>query len=222
MSFVIPGINGKKGVEKATDIIPDIIISDVMMPFMDGFQVCNFLKSDDKTSHIPIILLTAKADLKSKIEGITHGADAYLGKPFNKIELLAHLDNLIKLREKLKTKYSQEINEVNTSKTKLTDSFLNKLQSLLLLKIDNESYGIHEICLDLAISRTQLHRKIKAITGLSSSIFIREIRLKEGYKLLLIGNLTVSEVAYSVGFSDPNYFTKLFTQKYGKTPSSIE
>lgn len=219
---IITAIDGKQGVEKALELIPDIIISDVMMPFKDGYEVCDTLKSDEKTNHIPIVLLTAKADMQSKIAGIIKGADAYLGKPFNKAELLAQLNNLIRLREKLKTKYSSEINEVYTGNRKLTDVFLNKLQNLVLKKIDDENYGINEICSDLGISRTQLHRKIKAITGMSSSIFIREIRLKEGYKLLLNSNLTVSEVAYSVGFSDPSYFSKLFTQKYGKSPSSVE
>ena len=214
--------DGKTGIEKALKIIPDIIISDVMMPLKDGYEVCKTLKSDDKTNHIPIVLLTAKADLKSKIEGITKGADAYLGKPFNKDELYAQLDNLIELREKLKAKYSNEFHKARTTTNELTDVFLSKLQNFVLQKIDDANYGIQDICSDLGISRTQLHRKVKAITGLSTSIFIREIRLKEGYSLLINNNnLNVAEVAYSVGFSDPNYFSKLFTEKYGKSPSTI-
>ncbi len=218
---IISAENGEKGVELALEYIPDIILSDVMMPGISGYEVCEQLKNDDKTNHIPIVLLTAKADLNSKIEGITQGADAYLSKPFNKNELLAQLQNLIQNREKLKAKYATEISTPKNKRPKLTDEFLGKIQALILAKIDDESYGINEICQDLGTSRTQLHRKIKALTGFSTSIFLREIRLAEGYRLLIETDLNISEVAYAVGYSDPNYFSKLFSKKYDKSPSAL-
>lgn len=219
---IISAENGEKGVALALEYIPDIILSDVMMPGISGYEVCEQLKNDDKTNHIPIVLLTAKADLNSKIEGITQGADAYLSKPFNKNELLAQLQNLIQNREKLKAKYASEISETSHKRPSLTDEFLSKIQDLLLSKIDDDAYGINDICQDLGTSRTQLHRKIKALTGFSTSIFLREIRLAEGYRLLIETDLNISEVAYAVGFSDPNYFSKLFNKKYDKNPSALK
>ena len=219
---IATAVNGKVGIEKALELIPDIIISDVMMPFKNGYEVCNHLKNDKKTDHIPIILLTAKADLNSKIKGITKGADTYLSKPFNEEELLGHLNNLISTREKLKKKYTKELNENDASKKPTSNLFLNKIQDLILNQLDNDIYGINEICNDLGTSRSQLHRKIKALTGLSTSIFLREIRLNEGYKLIKKTDLSISEIAYSVGFSDPNYFSKLFTEKFQIPPSKID
>ncbi len=219
---IISAVNGRDGIEKATESIPDIIISDVMMPFMNGYEVCEFIKNDEKTDHIPLILLTAKADKNSKIEGITTGADAYLSKPFDEKELLAHIDNLIQSREKLKKKFANEINQEATSNKPLSHVFLRKIQDLILAHLDDDSFGINEVCNGLGISRTQLHRKVKALTGLSTSIFLREIRLNEAYKLLINSELTISEIAYQTGFSDPNYFSKVFSKKYELTPTQIK
>lgn len=214
---IIEAINGKMGLEYALEKVPDLIISDVMMPQMNGYELCEEIKRDSKTNHIPVILLTAKSDLKSKISGIEYGADAYLGKPFNKKELLAHIKNLIEVREQLKKKYAIEVENTDT---KITDPFLEKAQNILLKNIDNDGFGINEMCKEIGASRTQMHRKIKALTGLSTSIFIREIRLKEAHKLLIASNLAISEVAYSVGYSDPNYFTKVYGEKFKESPSS--
>ena len=214
---VIEAINGKMGLEYALEKVPDLIISDVMMPQMNGFELCEEIKKDSNTNHIPVVLLTAKSDLKSKITGIEHGADAYLGKPFNKKELIAQIKNLIEVREQLKKKYAIEVKNTDAE---ITDPFLEKAQNILLKNIDNDRFGINEMCNEIGASRTQMHRKIKALTGFSTSIFIREIRLKEAHKLLRTSNLTISEIAYSVGFSDPNYFTKLFGEKFKKSPSS--
>ncbi|WP_406683013.1 ATP-binding protein [Seonamhaeicola sp. MEBiC1930] len=214
--------NGKIGYQKAIDIIPDLIITDVMMPVMDGFEACSLIKTDFKTNHIPVIMLTAKADIDSKISGLKTGADVYLGKPFNRKELLTHINNLIILRENLKQKYSQMLSEENITHPENTDPFIDKLTDLLLKNLSDGSFGIEDVCKELGVSRTQLHRKLKALTGLSTSIFIRDIRLREGYKMLKNTNHNVSEVAYSVGFNDPFYFSKLFTEKFDIPPSRIE
>lgn len=219
---IITANNGKIGYEKAIEIIPDLIISDVMMPVMDGFEACEKLKTDFRTDHIPIVMLTAKADMGSKISGLRHGADAYISKPFNRGELLAHIDNLIKIREKLKEKYSQSILGNDDSKPKVTNKFLDNIKVVLLDHLSDDTYGIHEVCSEIGVSRAQFHRKLKALTGLSASIFIREIRLQKAYAMLKETELNISEIAYSVGFTDPNYFTKLFHEKYKLTPSQLK
>jgi len=219
---IVTASNGKLGYEKALEIIPDLIVSDVMMPIMDGFEACEKLKTDFRTNHIPIVMLTAKADIGSKISGLQYGADAYLSKPFNRGELLAHIDNLIKIREKLKEKYSQTILGNDELKPKVSNKFLDDIKSILLEHLSDDTFGIHEICSEIGVSRTQFHRKLKALTGLSASIFIREIRLQQAYAMLQDTALNISEVAYSVGFNDPNYFSNLFHEKYNFTPTQVK
>lgn len=219
---IIIAKDGKQGVDIALEIIPDIIISDVMMPEMDGYTACALIKSDFKTNHIPVILLTAKADIDSKISGLQKGADVYLAKPFNKKELLTHIENLIVNRENLKQKYSQSFNTLEISKEKTSNPFIEKLTQLILKNLSDSSFGIENVCKEMGVSRTQLHRKLKALTGLSTSIFIREIRLIEGYKMLKITDNDVSQIAYSVGFNDPFYFSKLFTEKFQVPPSKVK
>lgn len=218
---IVTATNGKIGYKKAIELIPDLIISDVMMPVMDGFEACEKLKTDFRTDHIPIIMLTAKADMGSKISGLQHGADAYISKPFNRGELLAHMDNLIKTREKLKEKYSQSILGSDASKPRMSNKFLEQIKSILMVHLSDDTFGIHEICSEIGISRTQFHRKLKALTGLSASIFIREIRLQQAYAMLKESDLNISEIAYSVGFTDPNYFSSLFHEKYKFTPTQV-
>ena len=215
--------NGELGIEKAVELIPDLIISDVMMPVMDGYEACHLIKSDFRTDHIPVIMLTAKVDHDSKISGLKIGADVYLGKPFNSEELLTHINNLISIRENLKKKYSEgsEGNDNIVQTPKISNEFLDKITKVLLSNLSDDTFGINEICKEIGVSRTQLHRKLKALTGLSTSIFIREARLYEGYKLIKNSELSISEIAYSIGFSDPNYFTKLFTEKFKTPPSKI-
>lgn len=215
--------NGKLGFDKAVELIPDLIISDVMMPVMDGYEACHLIKSDFRTNHIPVIMLTAKVDHDSKMSGLKLGADVYLGKPFNQEELLVQINNLISIRERLKKKYNSENSNLdNTQTPKISNEFLSKISEVLLDNISDDTFGINEICKEIGVSRTQLHRKLKALTGLSASKFIREIRLNEGYKLIKNTELSVSEIAYSIGFSDPNYFTKLFTEKFQVPPSKID
>ncbi|GEM_PF-4439286 len=213
--------NGKLGFEKAIELIPDLIISDLMMPVMDGYESCHLIKSDFRTNHIPVIMLTAKVDHNSKISGLKLGADVYLGKPFNSEELLTHINNLIAIRENLKKKYSERQDNGDVQAPKISNEFLNKISGVLLNNISDDAFGINEICREIGVSRTQLHRKLKALTGLSTSIFIRGIRLNEAYKLVKESELSVSEIAYSVGYNDPNYFTKLFTEKFGTPPTKL-
>jgi len=214
--------NGDDGVEMALEHIPDLILSDVMMPGKDGFEVCTALKKDFRTSHIPIVLLTARADRASRIEGLEHGADAYLTKPFNKRELLACLQNQLISREKLRLKYSSLHSEAETGSTAGFDEvFLQNVRSVLEREYANEHFGIEELCHALDISRVQLHRKLIALTGQTSSHYIRSFRLKKAKELLRKTIKSVSEIAYETGFSDANYFSRVFSQEFGVPPSAL-
>jgi YesN/AraC family two-component response regulator len=213
--------NGDIGIKKALKNIPDIIICDVMMPEKDGYEVCNTLKEDFRTNHIPIIMLTAKADSDSKLNGLEYGADAYMVKPFNKKELLIRLQKLIELRQTLKEKYSDVVNSNFKPENPkgLNEVFLQKLLESLGQNYQDESYSIDKLCIDTAVSRAQLHRKLIALTGKSTTDFIRHYRIKKAKELLINSEPSVSEVAYNVGFKDPNYFTKSFIKETGITPS---
>ena len=213
--------DGDQGITLALQTIPDLIICDVMMPEKDGYEVCKILKEDFRTNHVPIIMLTAKADIDSKISGLEFGADAYITKPFDKRELLVRIDKLIENRQKLKDKFSDVIySSSNNEKPKgLNEIFLHKLLENLGKNYHDESYGIDQLCLDSGISRTQLHRKLIALTGNTTSDFIRHYRVKKAKEFLLSSDITISEIAYQVGFRDPNYFTKSFAKEIGITPS---
>jgi DNA-binding response OmpR family regulator len=215
--------NGNEGIYKAVESVPDIIICDVMMPEKDGYEVCSALKNDFRTNHIPIVMLTAKADIDSKIAGLEFGADAYIIKPFNKKELLVRLEKLIENRQKLKDKYGEMIYAAaKAGKPKgLNEVFLQKITTALEKNYQDENYGIFKLCLDIGISRAQLHRKLIALTGKSTSDLIRHYRMKKAKDILLTSDKSISEIAYQVGFKDPNYFTKSFTREYGMTPTQF-
>jgi len=213
--------NGAVGIDKALDLIPDIVISDIMMPIKDGFEVCSTLKNDERTSHIPLILLTAKADIASRIEGLERGADAYLAKPFEKRELLVRLDQLVALRRRLQERYAAGILPAPSSDkgVQMQDAFLQKIRTLIEEHLDDSEFGINELCHSLFLSRMQVHRKLKALTNRSASHVIRSIRLQNAKKLLKTTELTISEIAYDTGFNDPNHFSRVYKEKYGVTPS---
>nr|MBX2877443.1 response regulator [Saprospiraceae bacterium] len=214
--------NGRAGIERALEIIPDLIISDVMMPEKDGFEVCDTLKNDQRSSHIPIILLTAKADLQSRIAGLSRGADAYLKKPFHQHELLVVIQNLLALRKQLHVRYAQlseALPEPQNSNFEVEDVFVQKLRGILEEHLADPTFGIPQLCRVIGLSRSQLHKKIKAITGYSTSIYWRNIRLQHAKIALETTDRNVSEVAYDVGFNDPKYFSRLYTEKYGIPPS---
>ena len=215
--------NGMDGVEKALQDLPDIIISDVMMPEMDGFEVCKRLKEDERSSHIPIILLTAKATSKDRILGLTYGADAYLTKPFEKAELLVRLNKLLEIRKTLQIKYRSALISAMSQKIgneTREDSFVQKIEKIVLSNLDNEDFSIHELARELHLSRSQVYRKIKALTGMSVVIYIRHIRLQKAKELLDSSDFSISEIAYKVGFKTPMYFSQVFKETFGNSPSS--
>lgn len=213
--------NGREGIEKAVNLVPDIIISDVMMPEKDGFEVVATLKEDSRTSHIPIILLTAKADLDSRLEGLERGADAYLSKPFEKKELEVRLRKLIEIRQQLSARYST-LNPIGLPSTQTEaeqDSYLQELKQAILSLLEDGEFTIPYLCREMGVSRTQLHRKLKALTGKTTTQVIRMIRMQRAKDLLAQSELNVSEVGYAIGYDNPSHFTQEFTKEFGKAPS---
>ncbi len=214
--------NGKEGLDSAVKNIPDIIVSDVMMPVMDGLEMVKKLKSDFRTSHIPLILLTAKADIESRLSGLEMGADVYLAKPFHKTELEVRLRKLIELRRMLHERYKQfQFSTSADPKLKAEDIFINKVNRLLISQISNEKYGIPELCRDMSMSRTQLYRKFTALTGQSIGHYFKSLRISKAKELLLNSDKNVSEIAFEVGFNDAAYFSKAFKDNTGSSPSQF-
>ncbi|MCB0445079.1 MAG: response regulator [Gelidibacter sp.] len=211
--------NGESGIKKAIKYVPDIIISDLMMPKIDGIELCNTLKHDEKTSHIPIIILTAKSGDANEIKGLETGADDYVVKPFNSKKLKIRVEKLIELRQKLQQRYSSTFELKDIANTPTDQQFLTKLKIVLNEHIINTSFSSSDLAKKMLMSRMQLHRKLKAIAGLSTTEFIRNERLKLATHLLKSSDLTVSEIAYQVGFNTPSYFIKCFKEIYKITPS---
>ncbi|MEM7105913.1 MAG: ATP-binding protein [Bacteroidota bacterium] len=209
--------DGEEGINLALQEVPDLIISDVMMPGKNGYELCETLKQDERSSHIPIILLTAKADMDSKIAGLEFGADAYMTKPFEERELHVRLKKLFELRNTLQERY--RTSGLQTDSFNKEDAFILKVQEAIEAKLEDDTFGIPQLCRAVKLSRAQLHNKLKALTGLSTSIFMRNFRLQKAKTLLDTTDFNVSEVAYKVGFKDPNYFTRVFTERYGSSPS---
>ena len=213
--------NGQAGIDLALENVPDLIVSDVMMPYKDGFEVLENLKNDERTSHIPIVLLTAKADIQSRLTGLRKGADAYLSKPFNQEELLVILENLLESRRKLQAKYQQNVLSTTVPTVEEPDpedSFLQKVRAVVEKNLSDADFEMPQLERALAMSRSQIFRKIKALTGKSPSLFIRSIRLHHGKQMLLNTTRTVSEIAYEVGFSSLNYFSDAFFEEFGERP----
>ena len=215
--------DGQDGIDLALEQVPDLIISDVMMPHKDGFEVCNILKQDQRTSHIPIILLTARADDDSRLQGLKRGADAYLAKPFNKAELFIRLEKLLELRRALQARYGGSMSELPSPSAEFEaeDQFILTIRQTLEENLTDADFRVPELCKSLGMSRSNLHRKIKALTGSSTAIFVRRLRLQKALGLLQESDLNISEVAYEVGFSDPRYFSRTFAMEYGYSPKSV-
>ncbi|MFD1631403.1 hybrid sensor histidine kinase/response regulator transcription factor [Pseudopedobacter beijingensis] len=213
--------NGAQGLELALDIIPDIIISDVMMPVMNGIDFCRTIKSDDRTNHIPVILLTARSGEADELEGLKTGADLYMAKPFTIDKLLYSLANLINLQHSLREKFTQKLSlEPNTPVIEHPDGhFIEKVLKVLEENINNPDFGVNEFAYEIGMSTPVFYKKIKAVTGLTVNNFIKSFRLKRAVQLLDQKAGTISEVAYIVGFTDPKYFSKEFKKQFGKTPS---
>lgn len=216
--------DGQEGLDKATELIPDLIISDVMMPRMDGFTLCQHLRDDERSSHIPIILLTAKADFESKLTGLDRGADVYLEKPFQPEELRLRIKKLLELREKLKQHYLQAFSSPDYTALeapvleKREDVFVQKIRECIEANISDHTFSIEHLCKAVHLSQRQLQRKLEALTGFSPNQFIRSIRLNHAKTLLRDPDLSVTAVAYDCGFSDPSYFARVFKQEFRVTP----
>ncbi|UZR96402.1 ATP-binding protein [Chondrinema litorale] len=215
--------NGQEGINKAKVIVPDIIISDVMMPVKDGYMLCEELKSDILTSHIPIILLTAKVMLENKIEGLDVGADAYLTKPFDKIELKACIKNLMKQRERLWKNYkASNIKDVSVKGMSIQDQkFLEKAHKILEEYKSDSDFNGEKLLRELGVSRTFLHVKLKSLTGKSTTEFIRIYRLKYAAELIKNGYGNLTEISIETGFANQSYFSKAFKDYYGVSPSAF-
>ena len=215
--------NGVEGIDKALEMIPDIIISDVIMSEKDGYEVCKALKNDERSSHIPIILLTVKATSEDRIEGLKVGADAYLTKPFSKEELFIRLNKLIELRKALQERYSSNnfLLKRTGFKTEpsLDNVLLQKLIKVVQDSLDDQDFDVVHLCRAANLSNMQVNRKLKALTGKTPSGFIRSIRLQKAMELLQTTQLNISQIAYEVGFSDPYYFSRSFSEEYGRPPS---
>jgi signal transduction histidine kinase/DNA-binding response OmpR family regulator len=215
--------NGTTGWEMAKEMIPDLIITDIMMPGMDGYQFTKQVKKHELTSHVPVIMLTARAGEDSRIEGLQVGADAYIPKPFSGKELQAQIRNLIAQRQTLKQKFSRSMmmrpNEVK--EPSMEEKFLLRVRSTVEKHMADENFTVEELAVEVGLSRAQLHRKLIALTGVSASRYVRNFRLELAMDLLKKNVGTVSEIAYRVGFASPAYFTKCFTEDFGMPPSQV-
>jgi signal transduction histidine kinase/DNA-binding response OmpR family regulator len=218
---VITASNGEQGLEMARKELPDVIISDVMMPGLSGFQLCKEIKKDLFTSHIPIILLTAKAATEDKFKGLSSGADDYIVKPFHNQEILLKVQNMINNRNLLRKHYNNYIlgKEKHTINPLGNNKFLDTIRQVLEDNYADSSFNVDAFAQIICMSRVQLHRKIKALTNQSTSNFIRNYRLEKSKLLIANKDLSISQVAYQVGFSNPSYFTESFKKYFGELPS---
>lgn len=217
---VITAENGRSALAMAIEKVPDIIITDVMMPEMDGMQLCESLRSNDLTSHIPIIMLTARGDRQDKLTGLKTGADDYLTKPFDNEELIVRLQNLLERRRKLQEHFKRVLHAfvpVDVDAKSIDATFLQNLKKKIENKMHDENYGVSELASDLALSRSQLHRKVSGLLGLSPNEIIRNMRLEKARMLIRKNTGTIAEIAYGCGFSSPAYFAKCYKDYFGHT-----
>lgn len=227
---IVVGKDGAEGYDIAIDAIPDLIITDVMMPYMDGFEMVDKLRRDERTSHIPVIMLTAKADIASKLEGIDKGADAYLEKPFHKEELLLRIKKLLEQRKLLQQYYSRQIGLVPGDEEKnkpvpesggiknSENEFIKKIRQVVEANFSNSEFNVEKLCRLVFMSHSQLHRKLEALTDCSPNQFIRMVRLNKARELLADPSYSISSVAMESGYNDPSYFARIFKQETGLTP----
>ncbi len=220
---VLEAGDGEEGLERAFGTVPDLVVSDVVMPGMDGFDFCRRLKTDERSSHIPIILLTARADEQSRVEGLEYGADDYLTKPFSSRELLARVRNLIETRHRLRERFKRQITlepgEITITTT--DELFLRRALQIIQDNLSDSQFKVESFAAHFRLSRMQLHRKIKALTGQAVGEFIRHIRLQAAARLLKEQKHTVTEVAFEVGFNNLSYFARCFRRQFGVRPSQF-
>jgi YesN/AraC family two-component response regulator len=216
--------NGETGISYAFDIVPDLIISDILLPGQNGLQITETLKQDIRTSHIPVILLTAKGSISEQIEGIRSQADAFIVKPFNLEYLEETIKNLLKNRAVLREHFSSELptETRSNSSNKIDRKFITEFTAIVENNISNEEFSVDDICRKIGISRVQLYRKVKALIGYNVNDYILTVRLKKAKFLLTNEDLSISEVAFKVGFASQGYFSTVFKSKFGITPSEFK
>jgi len=217
--------NGQAGLQQALESTPDIIVSDIMMPGMDGFELCHKLKNDYRTSHIPIILLTAKADLPSRIRGLEEGADAFVVKPFNQHELFVRITKLLELRRRLRERYAG--GALPSEKHACTsiqreDQFMRKLTECIRKNLPDENFDVPALCTEMAMSKSQLYRKFKALTNMSAAKYIRKLRMQRARHLLLTSSLNITEISWEVGIKTLSTFSEIFKDEFGQSPSEYQ
>jgi signal transduction histidine kinase/DNA-binding response OmpR family regulator/ligand-binding sensor domain-containing protein len=217
---IVMATDGREALEKCNNYFPDIVISDVMMPKMDGIELCTTLKESLRTCFIPVILLSAKALIEHQIEGIETGADAYIPKPFNFTLLKATVRNLLKKSQQIKDALPTDNIRQNII-DKRQDELFDKLTDLINNNLINKDFSINHLCLELGLNRTKLYSTIKSITGMTLANYIRKIRLDKAAELLKTTDLTISEIGYSVGLESPSYFTRAFKEQFGMSPSEF-
>ncbi len=224
---VLEAEDGKRGLELAREQVPDLIVSDVMMPVMNGLEFCQQVKKDDISSHIPVILLTARALEKHQIEGYESGADAYITKPFSPELLLARIDNLLQSRHQLKDLWGVKAavesttapaEETAVASAPIEDSFISRFKKIVEERLSDSNLSVEDLAADMRLSRVQLYRKVKALTGNTPIDLLRKARLAQAQRLLQTTTLSVSEIAYQVGFASPSYFTKCYKDEFGTAP----
>lgn len=222
---IIEAENGNLGLNLAYETVPDIIIADILLPGKDGMEITNTLKNDIRTSHIPIIILTARGSIEQQIEGLKVKADAYIVKPFNVQYLEENVKNLIRNRESLRDHYSSELpGEIlrGPSSKKIDRKFVSEFSSIVENNIANDNFGVDDICKEIGISRVQLYRKVKAVLGLNVNDYILSVRMQRAKYLLLNEDLSISEISFKVGFSSQAYFSTVFKSKFGVTPKAFK
>lgn len=224
---VLEAEDGQRGLELAREQVPDLIVSDVMMPVMNGLEFCQQVKKDIMSSHIPVILLTARALEKHQIEGYESGADAYITKPFSPELLLARIDNLLQSRHQLKDLWGMKpaaepaaapATIAAPAATPIEDAFISRFKKIVEERLADSNLSVEELAADMGLSRVQLYRKVKALTGNTPVDLLRKARLAQAQRLLQESTLSVSEIAYQVGFASPSYFTKCYKDEFGTVP----
>jgi signal transduction histidine kinase/DNA-binding response OmpR family regulator len=218
---VFTACDGEEAVPLALKFIPSLILTDLMMPKVDGIEFARKIKNDERTSHIPVILLTAKNEFQSRIDGLKTGADDYLTKPFSPDELIVRIKNLIRQRKMLVVKFRERIltSSSTPDESSLDESFLQKLRLIVESNMGDYAFSVEKMADEMNLSRTQLLRKLKALTGLSPNDFIKDLRLKRASEMILQKADTITQIGYAVGFNDQSYFTKCFKKQFGVTPS---
>ncbi|MGB3802183.1 MAG: response regulator, partial [Lewinella sp.] len=220
---VLAAEDGVTGLEEATKHLPDLIISDIMMPRMDGIELCQRLKTDIATSHIPVILLTAKAMVENMVEGLETGADDYVAKPFNLQILTARIDNLIRGRRRLRKLFGKQATPLAESATPnpVDQQFLQRVYDVLEQRYASPDFSQQQLAEELCISRSLLYKKLKSLTDRSVTDFVNFFKLEKARRLLAADSHTIAEIAYQTGFSDPKYFSRVFKKFYGYPPSEF-